>query len=112
MVAWIIVGVAGLFEISWALGLKSTEGFSYPVPAWVYACMLLSMVLLGAAMKQIPVGPVYAVWTGIGVIGTLAGGAYWFGEPLTSLKLAFASLVLIGIAGLGIVEWCEAASAP
>jgi quaternary ammonium compound-resistance protein SugE len=86
--AWIYLTVAGLFEISWAIGLKYTEGFTRLLPSLVtIASMILSIVLLGLALKTLPVGTAYAVWTGIGAVGTAALGIYLFAEPATALYM-------------------------
>jgi quaternary ammonium compound-resistance protein SugE len=102
--AWIYLTIAGLFEIAWAIGLKYTDGFSrlWPSLATV-ACMILSFGLLGLALKTLPVGTAYAVWTGIGAIGTAALGIYMFDEPATALRLASIGLILAGIVGLKLV---------
>ena len=99
--AWFILVVAGLCEIGWAIGLKYTEGFTrlWPSVATV-ASMLVSIGLLGLAMKTLPVGTAYAVWVGIGAVGTLALGMLLFGEPATPLRLASAALIVAGLVGL------------
>ncbi|HEY5963468.1 MAG TPA: quaternary ammonium compound efflux SMR transporter SugE [Xanthobacteraceae bacterium] len=102
--AWGILFVAGLLEIGWAIGLKYTEGFSKLVPSVLTAgSMVLSIVLLGWALKTLPVGTAYAVWTGIGAVGTAALGIYLFGEPATAARLASIGLIVAGIAGLKLV---------
>jgi quaternary ammonium compound-resistance protein SugE len=102
--AWGILFVAGLLEIGWAIGLKYTEGFSKLVPSVLTAgSMVLSVVLLGWALKTLPVGTAYAVWTGIGAVGTAALGIYLFGEPATAARLASIGLIVAGIAGLKLV---------
>ena len=102
--AWTILFVAGLMEIGWAIGLKYTEGFSRPVPSVLtLACMLASIVLLGLAVKTLPIGTAYAVWTGIGAVGTAALGIILFGEPATAFRLASIGLIVAGIAGLKFV---------
>ena len=99
--SWIVLFIAGLFEIGWAIGLKYTEGFSRLWPSLGTAlAMVLSVVLLGVAMKQIPVGTAYAVWTGIGATGTVILGIVLFGEPATAARLASAGLIVAGIVGL------------
>jgi len=100
-VAWIVLVVAGLFEVAWAIGLKYTEGFSrfWPSAATV-AAMVVSVVLLGWAMRTLPVGTAYAVWTGIGAVGTVVLGIILFGEPATVIRLACIGLILAGIVGL------------
>jgi quaternary ammonium compound-resistance protein SugE len=102
--AWIYLFFAGLLEIGWAIGLKYTEGFSRPLPtALTIASMIASIVLLGIALKSLPVGTAYAVWTGIGTIGTALLGIYLLGEPATLLRLACIGLILCGIIGLKLV---------
>jgi quaternary ammonium compound-resistance protein SugE len=102
--AWIYLLIAGLFEIGWAIGLKYTEGFSrlWPSLATIGA-MILSLGFLGLALKQLPVGTAYAVWTGIGAVGTVILGIYLFGEPATAARLACIGLILAGIVGLKLV---------
>ena len=102
--AWIYLTVAGLLEIGWAIGLKYTEGFTRLLPSlWTIASMILSVVLLGLALKTLPVGTAYAVWTGIGAVGTAALGIYLFAEPATALRLISIGLILSGIVGLKLV---------
>ena len=102
--AWIYLFVAGLFEIAWAIGLKYTEGFSRLVPSlWTIASMIASFVFLSVALKSLPVGTAYAVWTGIGAIGTVVLGIYLFDEPATALRLTCIGLILSGIVGLKLV---------
>jgi quaternary ammonium compound-resistance protein SugE len=102
--AWIYLTIAGLIEISWAIGLKYTEGFTRLLPSlWTLTSMLLSIVLLGLALKTLPVGTAYAVWTGIGAVGTAILGIYLFNEPATALRLMCIGLILSGIVGLKLV---------
>ena len=102
--AWIYLTVAGFFEIGWAIGLKYTDGFTRLLPSlWTVASMILSIVLLGLALRTLPVGTAYAVWTGIGAIGTAALGIYLFGEPATAARLLCIGLILAGIVGLKLV---------
>ena len=102
--AWAILFVAGLMEIGWAIGLKYTEGFSRLVPSVLtLACMLASIVLLGLAVKTLPIGTAYAVWTGIGAVGTAALGIILLGEPATAMRLASIGLIVAGIVGLKLV---------
>ena len=98
---WILLSLAGLFEIGWAIGLKYTDGFTKPWPttATVIA-MVISIVLLGLAVKHLPIGTAYAIWTGIGAAGTVILGIVLFGEPATLLRLGCVALIVIGIAGL------------
>lgn len=101
--AWLLLFVAGLCEVAWAIGLKYAEGFSrlYPSIATV-AAMGASIGLLGLALKTLPVGTAYAVWSGVGAAGTAALGIYLFGEPATVLRLVCIGLILTGIVGLRI----------
>jgi quaternary ammonium compound-resistance protein SugE len=102
--AWVYLFVAGLFEIGWAIGLKYTEGFSRLVPSlWTVAAMALSFIFLSLALKALPVGTAYAVWTGIGAIGTVILGIYLFDEPATATRLGCIGLILSGIIGLKLV---------
>jgi quaternary ammonium compound-resistance protein SugE len=99
--AWVILFVAGVLEIGWAIGLKYTENFTRLVPsALTLASMAGSVILLGLALKTLPIGTAYAVWTGIGAVGTALLGIILFGEPATALRLASIGLIVAGIAGL------------
>ena len=99
--AWLYLFVAGLFEIGWAIGLKYTEGFTRLVPTLLtVVAMALSLTLLGLALKSLPVGTAYAVWTGVGAVGTAVLGIYLFSEPTGALRLISISLIVVGIAGL------------
>jgi len=99
--AWIYLLVAGLLEIGWAIGLKYTEGFSRLVPSVAtVAAMIFSLAFLGLALKALPVGTAYAVWTGIGAVGTALLGIHLFGEPATAARLACIGLIVAGIIGL------------
>lgn len=99
--AWIILFIAGLFEIGWAVGLKYTEGFTRLVPTlFTGVALLLSMVLLGLAVRTLPLGTAYAVWTGIGTIGTVILGVALFGEPATVVRFVCIGLIVAGIVGL------------
>ena len=103
--AWIYLFFAGLFEVGWAIGLKYTEGFSRPVPTILtVAAMAFSMVLLGLALKTLPVGTAYAVWTGIGAVGTAALGIYLFGDPANAARIGSIGLIVAGIVGLKLVS--------
>lgn len=99
--AWLLLFVAGLLEVGWAIGLKYTEGFTrlWPTVGTVTA-MVLSVALLGVAMRTLPVGTAYAVWTGIGAVGTVILGIVLFGEPATAARLACVALIVSGIVGL------------
>lgn len=102
--SWIILLIAGLFEIVWAIGLKYTEGFTrlWPTVGTVLA-MILSIALLGLAMKTLPVGTAYAVWTGVGAVGTVVLGIVLLGEPATAGRLISLGLIVAGIVGLKLV---------
>ena len=103
--AWIILLFAGLTEVGWAVGLKYTEGFTRLVPSVLtIACMGLSLGLLGLALKTLPIGTAYAVWTGIGTIGTALLGIALFGESAGALRLACIGLIIAGIVGLKLVS--------
>jgi quaternary ammonium compound-resistance protein SugE len=99
--AWGVLLVAGLCEIGWAVGLKYTEGFSrlWPSVATVVT-MVVSVALLGLALKALPLGTAYAVWTGIGAVGTAILGIYLFNEPRDALRLVCIALIVAGIVGL------------
>ncbi len=98
---WFVLFVAGLFEIVWAVGLKYTEGFTRLWPSvGTAAAFLLSIGLLGWAMRDLPVGTAYAVWVGIGAVGTAIVGMTLLGEPATLARLASLALVTAGIVGL------------
>jgi quaternary ammonium compound-resistance protein SugE len=101
---WLILMVAGLLEIGWAVGLKYTEGFTrlWPTVATV-ASMIVSLGLLGLALRSLPVGTAYAVWTGVGTIGTALLGIALFGESADPVRLACIGLILAGIIGLKLV---------
>lgn len=99
--AWSILLIAGLFETGWAIGLKYTEGFTRLWPSVGTAlAMLVSVVLLGLAMKHLPVGSAYAVWVGVGAVGTVILGIVLFGDPATAGRLASVGLIVLGIIGL------------
>jgi quaternary ammonium compound-resistance protein SugE len=103
--AWFYLLIAGVFEVAWAIGLKYTEGFSRLVPSLLtVAAMVVSFVFLSLALKTLPVGTAYAVWTGIGAVGTVTVGIILFAEPATVLRLGSVALILAGIAGLKIVS--------
>ncbi len=102
--AWVYLFFAGLFEVGWAIGLKYTDGFSKLAPSiWTVASMVISLALLGLALKTLPVGTGYAVWTGIGTVGTAILGIVLFGEPATALRLACIGLIVAGLIGLKLV---------
>jgi quaternary ammonium compound-resistance protein SugE len=102
--AWGVLLVAGLCEIGWAVGLKYTEGFSRLWPSvGTVAAMVVSVALLGLALKALPLGTAYAVWTGIGAVGTAILGIYLFNEPRDALRLVCIALIVAGIVGLKLV---------
>ncbi len=99
--AWIVLFLAGILEIGWAVGLKYTEGFTKLVPTVLTAgSMVASVVLLGVAMRSLPLGTAYAIWTGIGTVGTVILGIVLFAEPATAVRLGCIALIVTGIAGL------------
>ena len=103
--AWLLLLAAGLFEVIWAVGLKYTEGFSRLLPSVItIAAMIDSVWLLALALKSIPVGTGYAVWTGIGAVGTAILGIVLFSEPATAARLACIGLIVAGILGLKMVS--------
>jgi quaternary ammonium compound-resistance protein SugE len=103
--AWVVLFLAGLLEVGWAVGLKYTEGFTRPFPsAATAACMLASIGLLGLALRSLPLGTAYAVWTGIGTVGTAILGIVLFGETASVLRLACVALIVAGIAGLKVLH--------
>ena len=99
--AWTYLVAAGIFEIGWAIGLKYTQGFTrfWPSVATI-AAMVVSMALLGMAVRTLPVGTAYAVWTGIGTVGTVLFGVLLFGEPGTLARTVFVLMIVVGIVGL------------
>lgn len=98
---WIILLLAGLFEIGWAIGLKYTEGFTRPWPtAGTLVAMAISLALLGIAMKSLPVGTAYAVWVGVGAVGTAILGIVLLGEPANAGRMVSLGLIVAGIIGL------------
>ena len=102
--AWLALAVAGLLEIGWAIGLKYTDGFTRWWPSVLtVASMVASVALLAWSLRTLPVGTAYAVWTGIGAVGTAALGIYLFGEPATAARLASIGLIVAGIVGLKLV---------
>ena len=99
--AWILLFVAGLLEVGWAIGLKYTEGFTRLWPSvFTLVAMVASVLLLGIAMKSLPVGTSYAVWVGVGAVGTAILGIVLFGEPANAGRLVSLGLILAGIIGL------------
>jgi len=99
--AWLILFVAGLFEIGWAIGLKYTEGFTRLWPTvGTAASMFVSIALLGVALKTLPVGTAYAVWVGVGAVGTVILGIVALDEPVNTARLVSLALIIAGIVGL------------
>ncbi|MBB4572954.1 quaternary ammonium compound efflux SMR transporter SugE [Rhizobium lentis] len=99
--AWFLLFLAGLFECGWAIGLKYTDGFTRPLPtALTMFSMVVSVVLLGLAVKYLPIGTAYAVWTGIGTVGTVLLGIWLLGDEASVSRLACIALIVAGIAGL------------
>ena len=99
--AWVILVFAGLFEIGWAIGLKYTEGLTRLWPTvWTVLAMIISVWLLGIAMKSLPVGTAYSVWVGVGAVGTVILGIVLLGEPANATRLISVALIIAGIIGL------------
>jgi quaternary ammonium compound-resistance protein SugE len=98
---WVILVLAGLFEVGWAIGLKYTEGFTRLWPTvWTISAMIISLWLLGIAMKSLPVGTAYSVWVGVGAVGTVILGIVLLGEPANAARLISVALIIAGIIGL------------
>lgn len=103
--AWLYLLIAGLFEVAWAIGLKYTDGFTRLIPSLLtLASMGASLLFLGLALKTLPVGTAYAVWTGIGAVGVAILGIILFAEPANALRLASIALIVGGIVGLKLVS--------
>ena len=99
--SWFLLVLAGLFEIGWAIGLKYTAGFTKPFPTILtVGAMVISIALLGLAVKSLPMGTAYAVWTGIGTVGTVILGIVLFAEPVTAVRIGCILLIVTGILGL------------
>ena len=99
--SWIILLLAGLFEVGWAVGLKYTDGFTRPLPTLLtVGAMIVSLALLGLAMKELPLGTAYAIWTGVGAVGTVIAGIILFGESMALLRLLSVGLIVAGLLGL------------
>jgi quaternary ammonium compound-resistance protein SugE len=104
-VAWIVLVVSGVLETVWAAALSRSEGFSRPVPSAVFGvALVLSMAGLAFALRTIPVGTGYAVWVGIGAVGTAAYGMAWLGEPATAARIGCLVLIVSGVVGLKLVH--------
>jgi quaternary ammonium compound-resistance protein SugE len=105
MVAWIVLFSAGLLEIGWAVGLKYTAGFTRPLPTVLtVASMAASLGLLGLSLKTLPLGTAYAIWTGVGTLGTAVLGIALFGEEISMARLACIGLIVAGLVGLKLVS--------
>ena len=103
--AWVYLVIAGIFEIGWAIGLKYTEGFTRLGPSVLTVVgMIASFAFLGLALRSLPLGTAYAVWTGIGTAGTVVFGILLFGEPIEPLRLACIGLIVSGVAGLKLLS--------
>ncbi|MDX7798038.1 quaternary ammonium compound efflux SMR transporter SugE [Aeromonas caviae] len=102
--SWLLLLLAGLFEVAWAIGLKYTDGFSRPLPTLLtLSAMGVSVLLLAMAVKQLPLGTAYAVWTGIGAVGTVLMGIWLFNEPATLARVLCLLLIIGGILGLKLI---------
>lgn len=102
--SWMLLFIAGLFEVGWAIGLKYTDGFTRLWPSvGTVGAMIVSLALLGVAMRSLPVGTAYAVWTGVGAAGTVVLGIALFGESAAPARLVCVALIVAGIAGLKLV---------
>jgi quaternary ammonium compound-resistance protein SugE len=101
MTAWILLFIAGLFEMGWAIGIKYADGFTRLWPtAFTIVSLIASMALLGLAVRTLPLGTAYAIWTGIGTVGIAITGILLFQEPATVLRIGFIALIVVGILGL------------
>lgn len=99
--AWVVLVLAGLFEVGWAIGLKYTEGFTRLWPTlWTVSTMIISLWLLGVAMRSLPVGTAYSIWVGVGAVGTVVLGIVLLGEPANTARLLSVALIIAGIIGL------------
>ncbi len=103
--AWIYLLGAGIFEMVWVVAMKYAEGFTKIVPSVIMVVgMVFSVGLLGLAVKTIPLGTGYAIWTGIGAVGAVTYGMIFFGEPVTALRLTFVAMIIVGLVGLKLVS--------
>lgn len=99
--AWIFLFIAGIFEIVWATSMKLSDGFSRLTPALITVVgMAISVFFLALSMKQLPLGTAYVIWTGIGAVGAFLVGIFYFHEPVTAMRILFASMILLGLLGL------------
>ena len=103
--SWIVLIVAGLFETAWALALKQSDGFSKAGPTVVFlGALAVSMVLLALALRDLPVGTGYAVWTGIGAVGAATAGMIWLGDPVVAARVVPIGVIAIGVVWLALAE--------
>ena len=103
--SWLYLFIAGIFEVAWAVGLKYSHGMTRLAPTVAtFVCMAISFFLLSTAMKSLPLGTAYAVWTGIGAVGTALLGMVLFGEPATLARLGCIALIVAGIIGLNVAK--------
>ena len=99
--SWFYLAIASLFEIGWTIGLKHSGGFSRLGPSLLtIVLMATSLLFLGLAVRGLPIGTSYAIWTGIGTVGAVIAGMVWFAEPVNVMRLACIALILVGVAGL------------
>ena len=99
--AWVLLVLAGTFEVGWAIGLKYTHGFTRLWPSlWTILAMAISLGLLGIAMKSLPIGTAYSIWVGVGAVGTVLMGIVLFGESANAARMASVALIVLGIIGL------------
>ena len=105
MIAWLFLLIAGIFEIAWAVGLKYSEGFTRLVPSIITVGLgILSFACLAQSLKVIPLGTAYAIWTGIGAVGTVIVGIFFFNESKDFMRLLFTFFILVGLVGLKFVS--------
>lgn len=103
--AWVVLLIAAMFEAAWAVGLKFTDGFSRPIPTIAAViCMLISTALMAVAAKHLPIGTAYAIWTGIGIMGTAVCGVLLFGESLGLMRITCIAMIAVGIIGLRVLS--------
>ena len=103
--AWLLVIVAGIFEVSWASTLKLTEGFTRLWPSIINLCLMaLSVYCISTAVKSLPIGTAYAVWTGIGAVGAVIVGILFYKDPVSWVRMLFLALIIVGIIGLNITS--------
>ncbi|WP_135826058.1 quaternary ammonium compound efflux SMR transporter SugE [Halorussus ruber] len=103
--SWYVLILAGLFEVGWAIGLEYSDGLTKPIPtAGTVVALVVSMGLLAIALEDLPVGTAYAVWTGIGAVGTATLGIFLFDEPASLTRVAFIGVIVVGIVGLHVAS--------